>query len=62
MERVVTDHGGGMLVGRRQVLFMFAAAGAVGVVGPLLWAGPARADESEPLQGVPEDSGGASWS
>jgi hypothetical protein len=61
MERVATDHDRGMLVGRRQVLLMLAAVGAVGAIGPMLRPSPARADESEPLQGVPEDSGGAPW-
>jgi hypothetical protein len=59
MERAVIDRG--LLVGRRQVLFMLAAVGAAGVAWPLLRASPARADESEPLEGVPEDSGGAPW-
>lgn len=47
-----------MLIGRRQVLFML---GTIGVVGPLLGAGPARANEGEPVEVVPEDSGGVPW-
>jgi hypothetical protein len=57
-DRTNAEHEGGILIGRRNVLMMAAAAGAL---IPFVGTGTAQAAQGDGYYDIPEESGSVPW-